>query len=239
MQALFDDMSFTVKVYLDDLIIITNGSFENHLTEIRKVFSRLRDNQLQLHADKSSFCALETEYLGFVLTPDGIKPQPKKVQAILNIAPPTNVRQVRSFLGAINHYKQLIPHRSHLSTPLTNLTKKGTKFTWNSDCQVAFDALKTAIAKSVALAYPDFSKPFEIYTDASKFQLGAVISQNDRPLAFYSRKLTDAQTRYTVIEQELLSIVETLREFRTILLGHEIIIYTDHKNLTFTNFTTN
>ncbi len=118
MQALFDDMSYTFKVYLDDLIIITNGSFADHLIELRKVFHRLRENQLQLHADKSSFCILETEYLGFVLTrPNGIKPQPKKVQAILNIASPTNVHQLRSFLGAINHYKQLIPHCLHLSTP--------------------------------------------------------------------------------------------------------------------------
>ncbi len=103
MQALFDDMSFTVKVYLDDLIIITNGSFDNHLTELRKVFHCLRDKQLQFHTDKSSFCALEAENLGFVLTPDGNKPQPKKVQAIqaiLNIAQPTNVHQFRSFLGA-------------------------------------------------------------------------------------------------------------------------------------------
>ena len=205
---------------------------------MRKVLQRLRDNQLQVHADKSSFCALETEYLGFILTPDGIRPQPKKVQAILNIAPPKNVRHVRSFLGAINHYKQMIPQRSQLSTPLTNLTRKNVKFQWTADCQKSFEALKRSLAKQVSLAYPNFSIPFEVYTDASKTQLGSVICQKHRPLAFYSRKLTDAQTRYTIIEQELLSIVETLCEFRTMLLGHEIIVYTDHKNLTFDNFST-
>ncbi len=89
----------------------------------------------QVHANKSSFCALETEYLGFILTPDGIRPQPKEVQAILNMAPPKNVLHVRSFLGAINHYKKMIPQRSQLSTPLTNLTHKDVKFQWTADCQ--------------------------------------------------------------------------------------------------------
>ena len=88
------------------------------------------------------------------------------------------------------------------------------------------------------LAYPDFSKPFVIHTDASHYQLGAVISQDDKPIAFYSRKLNDAQTRYTTTERELLSIVETLKEYRNILLGHEIIVHTDHKNLVYKHFNT-
>jgi hypothetical protein len=90
----------------------------------------------------------------------------------------------------------------------------------------------------MVLAYPNFAIPFEIYTDASNKQIGSVIQQNGQPLAFYSRKLTDAQTRYTVIKLELLAIVETLQEYRTILLGHIIKIYMDHKNLTFANFNT-
>ena len=237
MSTIFGDLPFVI-IYLDDILVITKGSFHDHLNALQQVMERLRKNNLQVHADKSSFCSLETEYLGFKLTQQGIFPQDNKVRAILDIAPPKTVRQVRSFLGAINHYKQMIQHRSHLSAPLTELTKKGHKFKWTTECQDAFDALKSRLAKQVALSYPDFTKPFEIYTDASKLQLGSVICQQGRPLAFYSRKLTGAQTRYTVIEQELLSIVETLREFRTILLGHEIIIYTDHKNLTFDNFTT-
>jgi hypothetical protein len=88
------------------------------------------------------------------------------------------------------------------------------------------------------LAYPDFNKPFVIHTDASHKQLGAVISQDNHPIAFYSRKLNPAQTQYTMTEHELLSIVETLKEFRNILLGHHIKVYTDHKNLTFVNFNT-
>jgi hypothetical protein len=123
-------------------------------------------------------------------------------------------------------------------TPLTALTKKNVKFEWTKEHQQAFDLFKNSLARKVVLAYPDFTVPFEIYTDASKYRIGSVISQKDKPLAFYSRKLTDPQTRYTVTELELLAIVETLREYKCILLGHLITIYTDHKNLTFSNFTT-
>lgn len=135
----------------------------------------------------------------------------------------------------------MIPQKSHLCAPLTHLTKKNVPFKWTRECQVNFDKLKQSLANSVALAYPDFSKPFIIHTDASKFQLGPVISQETpqvRLIAFYSRKLTDPQTRYSIIELELLSIVETLKEFHTILYGHSIVVYTDHKNLTFDNFNT-
>ena len=96
--------------------------------------------------------------------------------------------------------------------------------------------MKRIISRETLLAYPDFTKPFIIHTDASHKQLGAVISQDNKPIAFYSRKLNPAQTRYTTTERELLSIVETLKEFRNILLGQQIKVYTDHKNLTYVNF---
>jgi hypothetical protein len=181
---------------------------------------------------------LETEYLGFILTREGIKPQQQKVNAILQVAPPRNVKQVRSFVGMLNHYKAMIPRCSHLLTPLTALTKKNIKFEWTKEHQQAFDLLKNSLTCEVVLAYPDFSVPFEIYTDTSKYQIGSIITQKDKPLAFYSRKFTDPQTRYTVTELELLAIVETLCEYKCILLGHLITIYMDHKNLTFSNFTT-
>jgi hypothetical protein len=141
-------------------------------------------------------------------------------------------------VGMLNHYKAMIPCCSHLLTPLTALTKKNVKFEWTQQHQQAFNSLKHFLAHKVVLAYPDFSVPFEIYTDASKYQIGSIITQKDKPLAFYSRKLTDPQTRYTVTELKLLAIVEKLCEYKCILLGHLIPIYTDHKNLTFSNFTT-
>ncbi len=116
--------------------------------------------------------------------------------------------------------------RSHILAPLAALTSKKAKWKWGPEHAEAFEHTKKVVTREVMLAYPDFSKPFEIHTDASHFQLGAVISQNGKPIAFYSRKLNDAQTRYTTAERELLSIVETLKEFKNILLGHKVIVYT-------------
>ena len=128
------------------------------------------------------------------------------------------------------------PKRSHILAPLSALTSSKVKWEWTLEHQSAFDAMKVAIAQETLLTYPDFNKPFVIHTDASKVQLGACISQDGKPVAFYSRKLNPAQTRYTTTERELLSIVETLKEFRTILLGQQLIVHTDHQNLTYKNF---
>ena len=123
--------------------------------------------------------------------------------------------------------------------PLTSMVSKDAKFKWTQDHQKAFDEIKTVISRETLLAYPDFKKDFHIYTDASDFQLGgAVIMQDDRPLAFYSRKMNQAQKRYTTGEQELLSIVETLKEFKNILLGQKLIVHTDHQNLLYQKMST-
>jgi hypothetical protein len=142
------------------------------------------------------------------------------------------------FVGMLNHYKAMIPCCSHLLTLLTALTKKKIKFEWTTKHQQAFDSIKNSLTHEVVLAYLDFSVPFETYTNASKYQIGSIITQKDMPLGFYSRKLTDPQMRYTVTELKLLAIVDTLHEYKCILLGHLITIYTNHKNLTFANFTT-
>ena len=234
-----------VRTYLDDLLVITKESLEDHLEKLSEVFTRLQDAGLKLNADKSNFCAIETEYLGYVLTRDGIKPQNNKVQAILALTPPKNVKELRSFLGMIQYYRDLWARRSEMLAPLTDLvgecgqTKvtraKGTKkkpWHWDEVHQKAFDNAKASIAKEVILAYPDFSKVFEIFTDASTKQLGSVITQENRPIAFFSRKLTETQQKYSVTEIELLAIVETLKEFKGMLWGQNLKVFTDHKNLT-------
>ena len=129
------------------------------------------------------------------------------------------------------------PHRSHILAPLTRLTSENIKFQWTDVEQLAFEQIKKVISKETLLAYPDFSLEFNIHTDASHYQLGSVITQNGKPIAFYSRKLQPAQMRYTTTERELLSTVETLKEFCNMLLSQRIVLHTDHKNLTFKNFT--
>ena len=164
---------------------------------------------------------------------------PEKVAAIMAIKTPTTKKQVRSFIGIVNHYRDMWKHRSITLAPLTSLVSTKAKWKWTEEEQQAFDNMKKIISQEVLLAYPDFTKMFDIHTDASDLQIGSVISQDNQPIAFFSRKLNDAQTRYTTTEKELLAIVETLKEFRNILLGQKIKVYTDHKNLTYKNFNTN
>jgi hypothetical protein len=133
----------------------------------------------------------------------------------------------------------MFPKRSHILAPLTALVGGKGKLTRTPACQQVFDAMKALLAEDAFLRYPDHNKPFDIYCDASDLQLGAAIMQDGRPVAFYSRKLNSAQRNYTVGEKELLSIVETLKTFRTMLYGcQNIHVYTDHKNNTFKNLQT-
>lgn len=225
-----------VRAYIDDLLVLSNGTYEEHLQQLDTVLQRLEDAGLKVNATKSFFCRGELEYLGYWVTRDGIMPMPKKVRGITEIAPPTNKKELRSFIGLVNYYRDMWIRRSDVLTPLTALTSKTADWRWTDVEQTAFDTIKRIVAREVLLAYPDFNQPFVIHTDASAYQLGAVISQKNIPIAFYSRKLTESQQNYTTTERELLAIVETLKEFRTILLGQQIIIHTDHKNLTYKVF---
>ena len=153
--------------------------------------------------------------------------------------PPTNVKELHSFLGLVNYYRNMWPCRTHVLAPLTAMTGKGA-FKWDAQHQQAFETMKSIVATDALLAYPNPNQPFDVETNTSDYQLGAMIKQNGCPIAYYSRKLNSAQKNYTTIEKELLSIIETFREFCSILLGSKVCIYTDHQNLThkLTSFTT-
>jgi hypothetical protein len=227
-----------VRAYIDDVLVTTCDDWDDHLAKLDTVFSCLGAVGLKVNARKSFFGRDATEYLGFWITRKGISPLPKKVDAMLKIAPPTTKKQLRRFIGMVNYYRDMWIRRSHTLAPLTALSSKTVKWQWTDVEQNAFDEMKKIISRETLLTYLNFHLPFEIHTDASHTQLGSVISQDKRPIAFYSRKLNPAQTRYTTTERELLSIVEILKEFRNILLGQQITIYTDHQNLTYTNFNT-
>jgi hypothetical protein len=167
-----------------------------------------------------------------------VKPLSKKAEAITDLAPPTNRKGVRQFIGLVNYYHDMGRKRSEIVAPSTALTSINVKWQWTDKEQNAFDTMKRIMARETILAYPNFDKPFEKHTDASAYQLGACISQDGKPIAFYSRKLTPTQMRYTTTERELLSVVKPFKEFRTILMGQQLIVHTNHENLTYKHFNT-
>ena len=234
MMEVLGDLEFA-RSYIDDILITSNGSFEDHLNKLDQVLMHLERAGFRANVRKCFFAQDNLDYLGYHLTRNSIQPQPKKVEAILRLQAPKNKRQLRHFLGMVNYYRDMWRRRSHILAPLTALVRKDMPFSWGKEQQEAFDKMKGTISEETLLMFPDFKKTFHVYTDASDHQLGAVIMQDDKPLAFYSQKMNSVQKWYTTGEQELLSIAETLKEFHKILLGQDIVIHTNHMNLVYGN----
>ena len=152
--------------YLDDVLIFSQNP-EEHLRHIETIFERMRQHGLKLKLKKCAFFREETEYLGFVISKDGVKPDPKKVEAIRDLPEPKNVREIRGFIGMCSYYRRFVPNFSKIAEPLIDLTKKYARFKWTSECQTAFDFLKESLTVVPLLAYPDTNKPYVLYTDAS------------------------------------------------------------------------
>src|SRR5687768_7492097 len=177
------------RVYLDDLLIILNTDFNEHLEHLERALNQLSEARLKINTSKCSFCQAELEYLGYWITRNGIKSVTKKMEAILKLAPPTKRKELRKFIGMVNYYREIWTHRGHLLTPMTALTSEKVKEKWTKEHQKAFDEMKREISREMLLAYPNINKVFEIHMDASLYHLGTCISQNGKPIAFYTRKL--------------------------------------------------
>jgi RNase H-like domain found in reverse transcriptase/Reverse transcriptase (RNA-dependent DNA polymerase) len=224
------------SAYPDNLLVVSKDTFESHLIHLEEVFTRLASAGLKINASKRHFCCDELDYLGYLINGRGVRNTLKKVEAIMKIDAPKTRKHLSSSIGMVNYYRHMWPQRSHLLAPLSFLTSCTAKWDWIEQSQNGFEDMKKLIAKETLLTYPNIHKKFEIHTDGSNVQLEACISQEGRHVAFYSRILNPAQTQCTTTERELLSIVETLKEFRNILLGQQIIVQTDHANLTYKNF---
>jgi hypothetical protein len=163
--------------YIDDILHFKGGSFEEHLAILNEILELLTKCGMQV-SEKSRFCQTSVEFLGFKLNQAGYLPLPSRVDAIMRIQPPGNVKQVRGFLGVINFIKNHIPNRAAICEPITRLTRKDEKFSWGDEQQQAFDKVKAVIAESIMLTYPNPNRPFDIYPDASStYAMGALLVQ--------------------------------------------------------------
>ena len=162
--------------YLDDILIFSSG-VEVHLEHLRKVFLRLREAKLKLKVSKCSFFKKHIQYLGHLVSGDGIEHLPEKLEAVENMPPPKTPKEVRQFLGLVGYYRKFVPKFADIARPLTNLTKQDIKFEWSDKCQKTFQLLKDMLLKEPVLKYPDPSKPYTLFTDASKYAWACVLTQ--------------------------------------------------------------
>lgn len=218
-------------VYLDDIVVFSK-SLDEHIQHLTLVFKRLREYNLKAQLHKCEFLRKEVEYLGHVITPDGIKPNPGKIEAIVKYPIPKTVKEIKQFLGLIGYYRRFCMGFAKLVQPMTKCLKKNAKIDIKDPEYIrAFDTCKELLTNAPILAYPDFEKPFTLTTDASNVALGSVLSQNNRPIAYYSRTLNSAEKNYSTIEKELLAILASVRHFRPYLYGRHFTIFTDHNPL--------
>ena len=225
--------------YLDD-IIVYGASIEECINNLRIVFDRVRKAGLKLKPSKCSLFQRETNYLGHIISADGVKTDPKKVQDVLNFCRPRNVKGVQTFMGMTQYYAKFIKNFMGIAAPLFKLMRKGVKFQWTPECQEAFEILKKKLTEAPVLAYPIDDARFILDTDASNYAMGAVLSQLqkddegnevERPIAFAGKKFSDAEKFYCARRRELLAIVRHVKYFDAYLRGQNFIIRTDHASL--------
>jgi hypothetical protein len=223
-----------VLVFLDDILIFSK-TLEEHERHVQQVLDVLREQKLYAKESKCEFFKTEVEFLGHIVGRDGVRMMEDKVKAIADWPQPKNVRDVRAFLGTTGYYRKFVKDFSRIAAPLSELTKESVKFSWGPEQAESFRKLKQALQEGPVLVLPDPNLPFVVHTDASGFATGAVLQQDQgkglQPIAFMSKKMIDAETRYPVHEQELLAIINSLSNWRHYLSGRKFTVKTDHKSL--------
>lgn len=224
-----------VVVYLDDILIFSRTA-EEHAEHLKLVLEALEKHELYVGVDKCAFAHKQVDFLGHVVSGEGIKPDPAKVAAVQEWPVPKTLRDVRSFLGLTGYYRRFIRHYAAKAVPLTDLTRADVVWRWGKEQQGAFEALKSALVSAPVLVVPDPSLPYEVYTDASNFALGAVLLQKQgkykQPVAYLSRKLSPTERKYPTGDREMLGILYALQEWRCYLEGAKFTVNTDHLNHT-------
>lgn len=226
--------SFCIN-YLDDILIFSK-SFEEHMSHLEALFNTIKEEGFRLKFVKCNFASKSIQYLGHVLGPDSVEPLQDNLAAINDFPTPKSRKNIRQFLGKINFYRKFIPQSATLLEPFHNLLRKDVPFHWSSDCQESFSKVKHLLTSSPILTIFDRTKPIFIYTDASGVGIGAVLKQKqadglEKPVAYFSRKLSEAQQKKKAIYIESLAIREAIRYWRFWLIGRKFTVITDHKPL--------
>lgn len=228
-----------IFVYIDD-ILIASTDVNHHLSTLEKVFQRLSNYGVVINPSKSEFGKTKISFLGHQISESGIQPTDDRISAIQEYPLPADQRSLQRFLGMVNFYHRFIPHAASLLTPLHAMvqhkqTSQKHPLKWTSSQQESFEKVKTALAKSVPLGHPQSNAPLSLVCDASCSAVGAVLQQDEngeqKPLGFFSRKLTNAQAKYSTFSGELLAVYLAIRHFRPWLEGVDFTVFTDHKPL--------
>ena len=192
-----------IVVYFDDILVF-GRSRETHLNDLKRVLQILQQNQLKLNLQKCEFLVHEVSFLGYMVVSQGLKVDPSKTSALNSWISPSNLTEVRSFLGLTSFYRRFIRDFSTITSPISDCLKKGA-FTWIVEAEKSFRKLKEKLQQTLVIALPYFSKIFEIQCDASMLGIGAVLSQGGHPIAFHSENLSLGRRNWTTYEQELYS----------------------------------
>eukprot|EP00731_Ephydatia_muelleri_P030185 Em0021g708a len=221
----------TCLVYLDDIIIFSR-SVETHVKQLKEVLERLKIAGLKIRPKKCHLLQTSVQYLGHVISAEGIRTDPQKVACVSNWPVPRTSKELQSFLGLASYYRRFVKDFAHIASPLHALTEKGREWVWSKECNDAFFDLKKRLVSSPILTLPDFSLPFVLDTDASGDGLGAVLAQNvdgvERVVAYASRALSRTEKKYCATRREMLALVWAARHFRPYLYGRKFTLRTDH-----------
>jgi hypothetical protein len=235
-QALMNDvfrpfLRRFVLVFFDDILIYSK-TFADHLLHLQSVLEVLEHHRLFAKLSKCRFAVDEVDYLGHLISQQGVRADPSKLEAMATWPLPHNVKSLRGFLGLTGYYRKFIRNYGSLAAPLTSLLKKNA-FHWTPSATTAFQSLKQAMLLPPVLRLPDFNQPFVIECDASGSGLGAVLMQDRQPIAFLSKALKGRALLLSTYEKELLSLVTAVQHWRPYLLGHTFKVKTDHQALKF------
>lgn len=233
-----EDLTFILR-FVDDMLCLSTD-IEEHFAHLNTLLERLIECGITLNFSKCKFAQTEAKFLGHILTPEGIKQDPEKLDKIRNYQRPRNLKELQSFLGFLNFYSKFVDKYAEIAYPLFELNRKNIRFRWRDYHQEAFVLLIDKFIEEKTLAFPDMNKPYILRTDASGFAISAILSQLDdngdeKIIVCISRTLKGPELNYFITEKEMLAIVWSLQKLYTYLLGAKTTVITDHKAITFFN----